>query len=53
MSAFTRLRLEGGNHDYSRGFEVDRAYLNAELGPVALEAGRDVQKLGPGARTSL
>ena len=53
VSAFTRLRLEGGNHDYSRGFELDRAYLNAELGPVALEAGRDVQKLGPGARTSL
>jgi len=53
VSAFTRLRLEGGTHDYARGFEVDRAYLLAELGPVALEVGRDVQKLGPGARTSL
>ena len=53
VSAYTRLRLEGGNHDYSRGFEVDRAYLNAELGPVALEVGRDVQKLAPWGRTSL
>ena len=53
VSFVTRLRGMAGNHAYSAALEVDRAYVNAELGPVALEAGRDVQKLGPGERTSM
>lgn len=53
LSAFTRFRLSGGMNGYGASFAVDRAYLNAELGPVAIEAGRDILVLGPGRRTQL
>jgi hypothetical protein len=52
-SAYTRLRVGGGTHAYAEGLEIDRAYLNFELGPLALEVGRDVQVLGPAARSAL
>jgi hypothetical protein len=53
VSAFTRVRVNAGNHDYEPGVDLDRAYVNFELGPVALEVGRDVQVLGPAARSAL
>lgn len=53
VSVFSRFRVSGGMNDYGAGFAVDRAYLNAELGPIALEVGRDVLVLGPGSRTQL
>jgi len=53
VSAFTRVRVNAGNHDYEPGIDLDRAYVNFELGPIALEVGRDVQVLGPAARSAL
>src|SRR5437868_420740 len=53
VSAFTRVRVMTGTHDYAEGLELDRAYLNFELGPLALEAGRDLQVLGPASRSAL
>ena len=35
------------------GLAVDRLYVNAELGPLAAELGRDVLVLGPSSRTQL
>jgi hypothetical protein len=44
------LRLEtGADNDIA----LDRAYVSSELGPVALEVGRDVLALGPSSRTQL
>src|SRR5207248_8237534 len=51
--AFTRLRFDAGNHAYEPALELDRAYVNFELGPVALEVGRDEQVLGPGVRSDM
>jgi hypothetical protein len=53
LSAYTRFRFDAGNHAYSAAFDVDRAYVNIEAGPVAFEVGRDVQVLGPAARSAL
>jgi len=53
VSAFTRIRVDAGNHAYEPGVDLDRAYVNFELGPVAMEAGRDVQVLGPAVRSAL
>jgi hypothetical protein len=53
LSAYTRLRFDAGNHAYSPAFDVDRAYLNIEAGPIAFEVGRDVQVLGPAERSAL
>ncbi|MFL5409470.1 MAG: capsule assembly Wzi family protein, partial [Myxococcales bacterium] len=53
LSAFTRIRFDAGNHAYSPGVDLDRAYLNVEAGPIAFEIGRDVQWLAPSARSSL
>src|SRR5216684_4169141 len=53
LSAYTRLRFDAGNHAYSPALDVDRAYVNIEAGPVAFEVGRDVQVLGPAARSAL
>ena len=53
LSASTRLRLDFGNNRYAPGVELDRAYLKAQLGPLALEAGRDVIALGPSARAGI
>jgi hypothetical protein len=48
-----RLRARTGRDRYATGLDFDRAYLNAELGPIAAELGRDVVVLGPAARTQL
>jgi hypothetical protein len=49
VSATARLRLYLGNNRYASGAELDRAYVKAQLGPLALEVGRDVIALGPSA----
>lgn len=53
VSAFTRLQLMAGSGAWRLRGAVDRAYLNAELGPVAVLVGRDVLALGPGVHTQL
>ncbi len=53
LSAYTRFRFDAGNHAYSPALDVDRAYVNVEAGPLAFEVGRDVQVLGPAARSAL
>lgn len=53
LSAYTRLRFDAGTLGYAPAFALDRAYLDAELGPIALEVGRDLLVLGPGSRTQL
>jgi hypothetical protein len=52
LSSAVRLRLRTGRDDYTTGFDVDRGYANAELGPIAAELGRDVLVLGPTVRTA-
>jgi hypothetical protein len=52
LSASIRLRAETGDA-YPSAIALDRGYVNAELGPVAAEVGRDVLVLGPSARTQL
>lgn len=51
LSGSVRLRLRTGRDAYATGFDLDRAYVNAELGPIAAEVGRDVLVLGPAVRT--
>jgi hypothetical protein len=53
LSGAVRLRLRTGRDQYTTGLDVDRAYVNAELGPIAAEVGRDVLVLGPTVRTAL
>jgi hypothetical protein len=45
----TRLRLQ--HTPTGSDFVVDRLHANAQLGPVALEVGRDVLAIGPASRT--
>lgn len=53
VSAFTRLQVISGSDKWSTGGALDRAYVNAEVGPAALLVGRDVVALGPGGHTQL
>ena len=53
LSASTRLRLDAGNNGYAPAVALDRAYLKAQLGFLAIEAGRDVVALGQSARAAL
>jgi hypothetical protein len=53
LAAAIRLRATTGTRGYGDDLALDRAHLNAELGPAALEIGRDVVAIGPGARTEL
>ena len=53
LSASTRLRLDLGNNRYAPEVALDRAYLKAQLGFLAVEAGRDLLALGPSARAAL
>ncbi len=53
LSGAIRLGAQIGRDRYATVLDLDRAYLNAELGPVAVEAGRDVLVLGPAAHTQL
>lgn len=52
LSASTRLRASAGNNLYGDGLALDRAYLKAQLGPVAAEFGRDVLAAGPSFRAA-
>lgn len=52
VSASIRLRAQARN-ELAKSVALDRAYVNTELGPIALEAGRDVLAFGPSARTQL
>jgi hypothetical protein len=53
VSAFTRVLLPIGSDNYRTGPRLDRGYINAEWGPVAIEAGRDILVLGPGTRAQM
>lgn len=53
ISAFTRVLLPVGSPNYATGPLLERGYVNAELGPVAVEAGRDILVLGPGERAQM
>lgn len=50
VSATIRLRAQAGE-SYAESLVLDRGYVNAELGPVAAQIGRDVITFGPTART--
>ncbi|HET9620909.1 MAG TPA: capsule assembly Wzi family protein [Kofleriaceae bacterium] len=51
LAAVVGLRVHTGRAAYTTGVEVDRAYVTAALGPIAVAAGRDVLVLGPAVRT--
>src|SRR4051812_32110615 len=51
VAGAVRLRAQTGRASYATQLAVDRAYLHAELGPIAAELGRDVVALGPAAHT--
>ena len=53
LSASTRVRVDLGNNRYAPGAQFDRGYLKAQLGPLAIEAGRDVLALGPSDRSAI
>jgi hypothetical protein len=53
LSATARVRLDLGNNGYDALAALDRAYVKAQLGVLALEAGRDVIALGPSFRNGL
>ena len=53
LSAFTRLELTFGTNQWTTLGHLDRAYVNGQYGPVAVEIGRDVLVLGPGVHTQL
>jgi hypothetical protein len=48
-----RLRARTGRESYASAVDLDRAYVNLELGPIAAEIGRDVLVLGPALPTQL
>jgi hypothetical protein len=53
VSLFTRLQFMSGSDGWSTRGALDRAYVNGQWGPVALEIGRDILALGPGVHTQL
>ena len=53
VSGAIRVRPHVGIDAYDNGVDLDRAYVNAELGPVAMEVGRDTFVLGPSSRTQV
>ena len=53
LSASLRLRARTGTDAHDSGVDLDRIYINADLGPVTTELGRDVLALGPSSRTQL
>lgn len=48
-----RLRARTGRDSYTTAVDLERAYVNLELGPVAAELGRDILVLGPATPTQL
>jgi hypothetical protein len=53
LAGAVRLRAQTGSARYATELDVDRAYVNAELGPIAAELGRDVLVLGPAGPTQV
>jgi len=53
VAGAVRLRAQTGSQSYATAIDLDRAYVNAELGPIAAEIGRDVLVLGPATRTQV
>ncbi len=53
LAGAARLRARTGRDAYATGLDVDRAYVLAELGPIAAEIGRDVLVLGPASHTQV
>ncbi len=53
VSAYMRLLFPIGSDNYRLGPHLERGYINAELGPIALEIGRDILVLGPGTRAQM
>ncbi len=53
ISGTLRVRANAGTQGYDAALAIDRLYVNSQLGPVALELGRDVLVLGPRSRTQL
>jgi len=53
VSGSLRLRANAGAEAWGNDLAIDRAYVNAEVGPLAFEVGRDVLALGSPARTRL
>lgn len=53
LAATVRVRAALGTRDDGEHVALDRAHATAELGPVAILAGRDVLVLGPASRTQL
>lgn len=51
LAGALRLRPQLGTQAYAADVAVDRAYVSAEIGPMAAEVGRDVVAVGPSART--
>jgi hypothetical protein len=53
ISAAFRLRGVGGSDSYDPRLELDTGYVNAEVGPIAVELGRDAFVFGPAVHTQL
>ena len=47
------MLLPVGSDNYRAGPLLERGYINAEIGPVAVEGGRDILVLGPGERAQM
>jgi hypothetical protein len=53
VAGAVRLRASAGSDAYGPALDLERAYVNAEIGPIAAEIGRDVLVLGPAAPTQV
>ena len=54
FSALSRMQARTGSSDSGgSGVNIDRLYVNLELGPAEFFAGRNVVSVGPGRRTQL
>lgn len=53
VSGTLRLRTQAGSQGYDAGVAIDRLYVLAELGLIAVEVGRDVLAVGPRSRTQV
>lgn len=53
VSIAMRLLFPIGSDNYRLGPHLERGYINAEWGPIAVELGRDILVLGPGARAQM
>ena len=52
LTAATRVRARVGSGDFGQALDLDRAYLKFEVGPLAVQLGRDALALGPGVRSA-